>query len=52
MYIGVPAVINKNGIKEIIKLHLNEEDQSKFNQSCEILKENIEEGIKPILRKK
>ncbi|MBQ7790329.1 MAG: L-lactate dehydrogenase [Bacilli bacterium] len=52
MYIGVPAVINKNGIKEIIKLYLNEEDQSKFNQSCEILKENIEESIKPILRKK
>ncbi len=41
LYIGVPAVINKNGIKEILELKLNEEDQNKFNHSCEIMKENI-----------
>ena len=52
MYIGVPAVINKDGIKEIIELHLNEDDQAKFNESCQILKENIENQIVPILRKK
>lgn len=51
MYIGVPAVINKNGIREIIELHLNEEDQLKFDESCQIQKENIENQIKPILRK-
>ena len=42
MYIGVPAIINKNGVKEILELKLNAEDQAKFNHSCDIMKENIE----------
>ena len=49
MYIGVPAIINKNGVKEILQLKLNEEDQEKFNHSCEIMKENIEKEIKPVI---
>ncbi len=49
MYIGVPAIINKNGVKEILELKLNEEDQAKFNHSCEIMKQNIENEIKPII---
>lgn len=49
MYIGVPAIINKNGVKEILELKLNAEDQEKFNHSCEIMKENIENEIEPIL---
>ena len=49
MYIGVPAIINKNGVKEILELKLNKEDQEKFNHSCEIMKENIEKEIKPII---
>ena len=38
MYIGVPAIINKDGVKEILELKLNDEDQAKFNYSCEIMK--------------
>ena len=49
MYIGVPAILNKDGVKEILELKLNDEDQQKFNHSCEIMKENIEKEIKPIL---
>lgn len=49
MYIGVPAIINKNGVKDILELKLNEEDQKKFDHSCEIMKENIEKEIKPII---
>ena len=49
MYIGVPAILNKDGVKEIIELKLNDEEQQKFNHSCEIMKENIEKEIKPIL---
>ena len=49
MYIGVPAIINKDGIKEVLQLNLNEEDQAKFNHSCDIMKENIEKDIKPII---
>ena len=49
MYIGVPAIINKDGVKEILELKLNDEDQAKFNYSCEIMKEYIEKEIKPII---
>ena len=49
MYIGVPAIINKNGVKEILELKLNDEDQAKFNHSCDIMKENIKNEIDPIL---
>mgnify|MGYP004638470327 FL=1 len=49
MYIGVPAIINKNGVKEILELKLNKEDQAKFDYSCNIMKDNIKNEIDPIL---
>lgn len=51
MYIGVPAIINKDGVKEILQLKLSDEDQAKFNHSCEIMKENIKNEINPIIGK-
>ena len=45
LYIGVPAIINKNGVKEILKLKLSKEDQAKFDHSCDIMKENIKNEI-------
>ena len=39
IYIGVPAIINRNGIKELLELKLNKEDQAKLNNSCNLLKE-------------
>lgn len=50
MYIGVPAIINKKGVREILQLKLNAKDQAKFNHSCEILKENIKKEIDPIIK--
>ena len=41
LYIGVPAVINRSGVREIIRLPLNDVDQQKFFNSCKTLKENI-----------
>ena len=49
IYIGVPAIINKNGVKELLELKLNKEDQEKFDHSCDIMKENIKNEIDPIL---
>ena len=49
VFIGVPAIINKNGVKELLVLKLNEEDQEKFNHSCEIMKETIQKDIDPVL---
>ena len=50
VFIGVPAIINKNGVKELLELKLNKTDQEKFNHSCEIMKENLENEIKPIIK--
>lgn len=52
LYIGVPAIVNRNGIKEVIHLNLNNNDQRKFDNSCNTLKEVIEKEINPILTSK
>lgn len=39
IYIGVPAIINKNGVRELLTLELSEEDQKKLDESCRIIKE-------------
>ena len=49
LYIGVPAVINRQGIREIVKLDLNEVDQAKFDASCKALKELNTDVIDPLL---
>ena len=45
VYIGVPAVINRSGIREIIEIKLNEKEQEQFNHSVDVLKETM----KPVL---
>ena len=49
LYIGVPAIINREGIKEIVKLKLNNIDQGKFDHSSETLKSVIREQIDSLL---
>ncbi len=49
IFIGVPAIINRNGIKEIVELKLDAEDQLKFDNSCDVLTKFIHEEIDPIL---
>ena len=39
--IGVPAVLGKDGVEEIISLELNEEETRQFNQSVGIVKADI-----------
>ena len=50
IFIGVPAVINKNGVRELLKLNLNEEEQEKLDNSCKVLKEIINTSINKILK--
>lgn len=49
LYIGVPAIINKQGIQEIVSLELNDVDQAKFDQSCDTLKHVNSQSIDTIL---
>lgn len=39
IYIGVPAIVNRKGIRQIIQLELDKEEESKFNHSVDVLKE-------------
>ena len=49
LYIGVPAIINRKGIREIVQLELNDVDQAKFDASCDTLRGINEGTINPLL---
>lgn len=42
LYIGMPAIINRNGVREVMKIHMSKSDQDKFKESAKILKDLIE----------
>ncbi len=41
IYIGLPSVINKNGVSKKMKVDLTDEETQKFNNSVKIIKEAI-----------
>lgn len=43
IFIGVPAIVNHNGVKEILCLNLTEEEQAKFDNSCNVLNDMMKE---------
>lgn len=45
VFIGVPSIIGRNGVKEIVELDLTEEEQAKFKASAELL-DSYFEGLK------
>jgi L-lactate dehydrogenase len=46
IYIGVPAVVNRNGIREIVELDLNNDEKEKFTHSINVLKTTMEPVLK------
>lgn len=48
IYIGVPAIINSNGARELLELKLSDENQAKLDNSCKILRENMDNIRKEI----
>lgn len=52
IYIGVPAIINKNGVRELLELELNEKEQAKLDNSCKLMKEMRKEVIDKIIKEK
>lgn len=46
VYIGVPAVVNRGGIREIVELDLDQVEKEKFNHSVEVLKKTMEPVLK------
>lgn len=49
VYIGVPAVINKNGVRELLELDLSKNEQEKLDNSCRIIKKMRKESIDKII---
>lgn len=43
IYIGVPAIVNHNGVKKILELNLTDEEQKKFDNSCDVLSKMMKE---------
>jgi L-lactate dehydrogenase len=50
LYIGVPAIINRNGIREIVQLDLNQEEQQRFGQSAAVLKDLLAPHFEEVKR--
>ena len=40
VYAGVPCIVNRNGVDRVLELGLSEQEQEKFDASCDILEEN------------
>ena len=51
VYIGVPAIINRKGVRELIELDLTQEEQEKLDKSCEIMKQMRKDSIDKIIEK-
>ena len=45
VFIGVPSIIGRNGVKEVLELSLTDEERQKFDKSRQVLKESFE-GLK------
>lgn len=46
IYIGVPAVVNRKGVRKIVELDLSEEEKTKFTHSVKVLKDTMEPVFK------
>lgn len=46
IYIGVPAIVNRNGIRKIVELDLSADEREKFTNSVNVLKKTMEPVFK------
>lgn len=49
IYIGVPAIIGRNGVRELLTIDLNAEEQEKLNHSCNLIKQMREQSIEKMI---
>lgn len=48
IYIGVPAVVNRSGVREVLELNLDEDEKAKFHHSANVLKESLHPVIQKV----
>lgn len=49
IYIGVPAIIGRNGVRELLEIDLNDSEREKLSRSCQLMKEMREKSIERII---
>ncbi len=52
VFIGVPAIINSKGVRELLELDLTDEEQEKLDNSCNIMKDMRKKSIEKIIKEK
>ena len=52
VYIGVPAISGRKGVRELLEIDLNDSEQEKLNHSCRFMKEMREKSIENIIEGK
>ena len=50
IYIGVPAIVNSKGVRELLTLELTEKEQEKLDESARVLKQMRSDSIDKILK--
>ena len=50
IFIGVPAIINQNGVREVLILDLEKNEQQKLDKSCKIIKQIRQNSIERIIK--
>ncbi len=43
VYVGVPCIVNRNGIRRVLPMALSDDEQAKFHTSCETLRNVYQE---------
>lgn len=41
IYCGVPVILNRNGVSDIVEIHLTEDEKKRFEESTKVIKEYI-----------
>ena len=52
LFVGVPAIIGKDGMEKVIELPLNDEEKEKFAEVVKALRTNMEKARNVILENK
>ena len=49
VYVGVPAIVNREGVSDILELKLSDDEQEKFSHSVKVLKETMNPILNELL---
>ncbi len=42
IFAGVPCILNRKGVSDILEIHMQDEEKKRFAQSAEVIRQNIE----------